>query len=320
MADTKKGSELYEKILKEISKAIIGKGEIKEALVLALVAGGHVLIEGLPGTAKTKLARSFAEAIGGKFKRIQFTPDMLPGDITGFYVYATGGNSRFIEGPIFANIVLADELNRTTPRTQSALLEAMQEYQVTAGGKKHDLDLPFFVLATQNPIEQEGTYPLPEAQLDRFMFNIFVDYPSPEEEMDIMRLTTTIQDLQLKKVLSGEDIISIQEIVRKVPIADHVIEYAMNIVRATRLTKPEAPEFIKEWLSWGAGPRATQYLILGGKARALLYGRHYVSCDDVASVSHPVLRHRLITNFNAEAEGITTDIITDRLLEHVPKS
>ena len=259
------------------------------------------------------------------FNRIQFTPDLMPSDITGTEVIqqdkSTGERTLvFIRGPVFANIILADEINRTPPKTQAALLEAMQEYQVTAGGRKHDLDLPFFVLATQNPIEQEGTYPLPEAQLDRFMFNIYVDYPTAEEEMDIMKLTTTIQDLQLEKVLSGKEILQIQEIVRKVPIADHVIQYAMNLVRSTRLMKEEAPDFVKEWLSWGAGPRATQYLILGGKARALLYGRYYVSCDDIAAVSHPVLRHRLITNFTAEAEGITTDTITDRLLEHVPKT
>ncbi len=325
LEQVKKLQDAYETIKKELSNNIVGMRQVIEELLIAIFCRGHCLLVGVPGLAKTLLIKSLAMCLDLKFNRIQFTPDLMPSDITGTEVIqqdkSTGERKLvFMSGPIFANIILADEINRTPPKTQAALLEGMQEYQVTAGGRKHDLDLPFFVLATQNPIEQEGTYPLPEAQLDRFMFNIFVDYPSVQEEMDIMRLTTTIQDLQLKKVLSGEDILKIQEIVRKVPIADHVIEYAMNIVRATRLTKVEAPEFVKEWLSWGAGPRATQYLILGGKARALLYGRHYVSCEDVAAVSHPVLRHRLITNFNAEAEGITTDTITDRLLEHVPQT
>jgi len=321
----KRLQEGYETIKKELANNIVGMQDVIEELLIAIFCRGHCLLVGVPGLAKTLLIKSLAMSLDLNFNRIQFTPDLMPTDITGTEVIqqdkSTGErNLVFIKGPIFANIILADEINRTPPKTQAALLEAMQEYQVTAGGRKHDLELPFFVLATQNPIEQEGTYPLPEAQLDRFMFNIYVDYPSAEEEMGIMRLTTTIQDLQLKKVLSGKEILNIQEIVRKVPIADHVIQYAMNLVRATRLTKDEAPDFVKEWLSWGAGPRATQYLILGGKARALLYGRYYVSCEDIAAVSHPVLRHRLITNFTAEAEGITTDTITDRLLEHIPKT
>jgi MoxR-like ATPase len=325
MEQVKHLQEGYAVIKKELGNNIIGMQDVIEELLIAIFCRGHCLLVGVPGLAKTLLIKSLAMCLDLEFNRIQFTPDLMPSDITGTEVIqqdkSTGERSLvFIKGPIFANIILADEINRTPPKTQASLLEAMQEYQVTAGGRKHDLDLPFFVLATQNPIEQEGTYPLPEAQLDRFMFNIYVDYPSAEEEMDIMKLTTTTQDLQLSKVLSGEQILQIQEIVRKVPIADHVIQYAMNIVRATRLTKTEAPDFVQEWLSWGAGPRATQYLILGGKARALLYGRYYVSCDDIAAVSHPVLRHRLITNFTAEAEGITTDTITDRLLEHVPQS
>ena len=316
--------ESYEIIKKELAHNIVGMESVIEQLLIAIFCRGHCLLVGVPGLAKTLLIKSLAMCLDLNFNRIQFTPDLMPADITGTEVIQEDkmtGERRlvFLKGPVFANIILADEINRTPPKTQAALLEAMQEYQVTAGGRRHDIEVPFFVLATQNPIEQEGTYPLPEAQLDRFMFNIFVDYPSETEEMDIMRLTTTIQDLTLKKVLSGKDISQIQEIVRRVPIADHVINYSMKIVRATRLTKQEAPDFIKEWLSWGAGPRATQYLILGGKARALLHGRYYVSCDDVAAISHPVLRHRLITNFNAEAEGVTTDHITDRLLEHVPK-
>ena len=325
MEQVKHLQEAYEVIKKELGHNIVGMQDVIEELLIAIFCRGHCLLVGVPGLAKTLLIKSLAMCLDLDFNRIQFTPDLMPSDITGTEVIQqdkTTGERKlvFIKGPVFANIILADEINRTPPKTQAALLEAMQEYQVTAGGRKHDLEVPFFVLATQNPIEQEGTYPLPEAQLDRFMFNIYVDYPSAEEEMGIMRLTTTIQDLQLKKVLSGKEILNIQEIVRKVPIADHVIQYAMNMVRATRLTKDEAPDFVKEWLSWGAGPRATQYLILGGKARALLYGRYYVSCEDIAAVSHPVLRHRLITNFTAEAEGITTDTITDRLLEHVPKT
>ncbi len=325
MQQVKHLQEGYDVIKKELGNNIVGMQDVIEELLIAIFCRGHCLLVGVPGLAKTLLIKSLAMCLDLSFNRIQFTPDLMPSDITGTEVIqqdkSTGERTLvFIKGPVFANIILADEINRTPPKTQAALLEAMQEYQVTAGGRKHDLSLPFFVLATQNPIEQEGTYPLPEAQLDRFMFNIYVDYPSVDEEMDIMKLTTTIQDLQLKKVLSGKEILQIQEIVRKVPIADHVIQYAMNLVRSTRLMKEEAPDFVKEWLSWGAGPRATQYLILGGKARALLYGRYYVSCDDIAAVSHPVLRHRLITNFTAEAEGITTDTITDRLLEHVPKT
>ncbi len=317
--------EAYEKLKKQLSKNIVGMEEVIEQLLIAIFCRGHCLLVGVPGLAKTLLIKSLAMCLNLKFSRIQFTPDLMPADITGTEVIqedkTSGGRQLvFLEGPIFANIILADEINRTPPKTQAALLEAMQEYQVTAGGTKHDLQLPFFVLATQNPIEQEGTYPLPEAQLDRFMFMINVDYPSEKEEFEIMKLTTTVQDLTLEPVLGGEEILKVQEIVRRVPIADHVVNYAIKLVRSTRIGKEEAPDFVQEWLSWGAGPRAAQYLILGGKARALLYGRYYVSCDDVAAVSYPVLRHRLITNFNAEAEGITTDRITGRLLELVPKT
>jgi MoxR-like ATPase len=247
----------------------------------------------------------------------------MPSDITGTEVIQEDRTSgqrefKFIRGPVFANVILADEINRTPPKTQAALLEAMQEHQVTAGGEKHPLPEPFFVLATENPIEQEGTYPLPEAQLDRFMFNIFVDYPEENEELDIIKLTTATYEAELSKVLSGEDIQNLQEIVRRVPVADHVINYALRLTRMTRVTKPESPEFIKNWVSWGAGPRASQFLILGGKARALLKGRFYVSTEDIREVAHPVLRHRIITNFSAEAEGVTPDKIIDRLIAEIP--
>jgi len=317
--------EAYKRLREQLAHNIIGMEEVIEQLLIAIFCRGHCLLVGVPGLAKTLLIKSLAMCLNLKFSRIQFTPDLMPADITGTEVIQedkTTGERQlvFLKGPIFANIILADEINRTPPKTQAALLEAMQEYQVTAGGKKQDLELPFFVLATQNPIEQEGTYPLPEAQLDRFMFMINVDYPSEQEEIEIMKLTTTVQDITLEPVLEREDILRVQDIVRRVPIADHVINYAIKLARSTRVGKPEAPDFIQEWLSWGAGPRAAQYFILGGKARALLYGRYYVSCDDVAAVAHPVLRHRLITNFNAEAEGITTDHITDRLLELIPKT
>jgi MoxR-like ATPase len=265
---------------------------------------------------------TLARCLSLSFNRIQFTPDLMPSDITGTEVIqedkATGERRfQFLRGPVFANIILADEINRTPPKTQAALLEAMQERQVTAGGKKHTLEQPFFVLATQNPIEQEGTYPLPEAQLDRFMFNILVEYPSEEEEFEIMRRTTTVQAEELSPVLSGGDILKLQELVRRVPISEHVMRYAMTIARATRVKTPDAPDFVREWLAWGAGPRASQYMILGGKARAVLKGRQHVAKEDVAKAAYPVLRHRLITNFNAEAEGISTDRVIDRLLDHV---
>jgi MoxR-like ATPase len=309
----------------ELARAIVGQTKVLDELLIALFCRGHCLLIGVPGLAKTLIIRTLAQVLSLKFARIQFTPDLMPADITGTEIIAedrhTGERSfRFLHGPIFANIILADEINRTPPKTQAALLEAMQEYQVTAGGTKYSLDQPFFVLATQNPIEQEGTYPLPEAQLDRFMFNILVDYPEETEEFDIVRLTTGAQQVELKPVLSREDILELQEIVRRVPAADHVIRYAMALARKTRVTKPDAPDFIKQWVSWGAGPRASQYLILGAKARAVLHGRYYVSCEDIQAVAYPVLRHRIITNFNAEAEGVTTDQIIARLIETTPRS
>jgi MoxR-like ATPase len=276
----------------------------------------------VPGLAKTLLIQTLAQVLELKFNRIQFTPDLMPSDITGTEVIqedkATGRREfKFLKGPIFANVILADEINRTPPKTQAALLESMQEFQVTVGGQRYTLERPFFVLATQNPIEQEGTYPLPEAQLDRFMFMVKVDYPSLDEEREILRRTTEANEVEISPVLSGNDILELQEIVRRVPIADHVMDYALKLTRSTRLTSPDAPAFVKEMLSWGAGPRASQYLVIGAKARAILKGRFYVAGEDVQAVAHPVMRHRLITNFSAEAEGINSDKVIDRLLAEI---
>ncbi|MCZ6601394.1 MAG: AAA family ATPase [Planctomycetota bacterium] len=320
----KKLQDGYQTIRKEMSKAIVGQEKVLEELMISIFAKGHCLLIGVPGLAKTLIISTLAETLSLSFSRIQFTPDLMPSDITGTEVIQedkTTGERKFhfLKGPIFANVILADEINRTPPKTQAALLESMQEHQVTAGGMRHVLEEPFFVLATQNPIEQEGTYPLPEAQLDRFMFNVLVDYPDKEEEYDIMRLTTAPQEIKVGPVMGREEILALQDIVRRVPIAEHVVRFAMTLARATRVTKEEAFPFIKEWLSWGAGPRASQYMILGGKARAVLHGRSYVSTDDIVAVAHPVLRHRLITNFNAEAEGITKDHIIDRLIESIPR-
>ena len=315
--------EGYDTIRRELGKVIVGQEKVIDELLISIFSRGHCLLVGVPGLAKTLMISTLAKTLSLSFNRIQFTPDLMPSDITGTEVIqedrATGARDfKFIKGPVFANVILADEINRTPPKTQSALLEAMQEHQVTAGGEKHELPAPFFVLATENPIEQEGTYPLPEAQLDRFMFNIFVDYPEQDEELEIIKLTTADHHVELDAVISGEDIMALQEIVRKVPVADHVINYALKLTRMTRITKDEAPDYIKGWLSWGAGPRASQYLILGGKARALLQGRFYVSTEDIRAVAHPVLRHRIITNFSAEAEGITPDKVIDRLLADIP--
>ncbi|MCR4314720.1 MAG: MoxR family ATPase [Planctomycetes bacterium] len=321
MVDALKRS--YDRLKEEIHKVIVGQDDVLDQILMCIFARGHALLVGVPGLAKTLMIRSLSDCLSLSFNRIQFTPDLMPADITGTEVIqeekGSGTRSfRFLQGPIFANIILADEINRTPPKTQAALLESMQEYQVTAGGRKHSLELPFFVLATQNPIEQEGTYPLPEAQQDRFMFNIMVDYPSQEEELQVMRFTTADRKAQLEKVIDANAILELQEIVRKVPVSEHVMRYAMNITRATRVTTPEALDFVKEWVAWGAGPRATQFLILGAKANAVLSGRYHVSADDVRKVAHPVLRHRIITNFTAEAEGITSDKIIDRLIETIP--
>jgi len=313
----------HEAIRAELAKVIVGQERVLEQLLIAIFARGHGLLLGVPGLAKTLMVSTLARALDLSFSRIQFTPDLMPSDITGTEVImedkSTGERSfRFLKGPIFANVILADEINRTPPKTQAALLEAMQERQVTAGGEKRPLPEPFFVLATQNPIEQEGTYPLPEAQLDRFMFEIVVNYPSEQEEFDILRLTTAPFEAALEHVLGASEILNLQRLVLKVPIADHVIRYAMRLARATRLDDPAAPDFVRRYVRWGAGPRAGQYMILGAKARAVLDGRYYVATDDIRAVAHPVLRHRIILNFNAEAEGISTDKLVDRLLEAVP--
>ena len=310
-------------LLNEIHKVIIGQDEVVELLMLALFARGHCLLVGVPGLAKTLLISTVAKVLKLKFSRIQFTPDLMPSDITGTDIIeedrTTGKRAfRFVHGPVFANVILADEINRTPPKTQAALLQAMQEYQVTAGGETHNLELPFFVLATQNPIEQEGTYPLPEAQLDRFMFMINVRYPARDEERAIVKATTADVRAEPACVLLGEDILKIQRIVRKIPVSDHVVDYAVELTRASRPKEgPTVPPFISEYLTWGAGPRAAQYLILGAKARAVFHGRYNVSCDDVRAIAHPVLRHRLFTNFNADAEGLDSDAIVSRLIQTV---
>lgn len=320
----RKVPEARRKLREELSRVIVGQESVIDELMLCLFSRGHALLVGVPGLAKTLLVRSLAQALDLSFARIQFTPDLMPADVTGTEVLqedrTTGARAfRFIPGPLFANVVLGDEINRTPPKTQAALLEAMQEYQVTCGGKRHSLDLPFFVLATQNPIEQEGTYPLPEAQLDRFMFLITVDYPTKDEERRILRLTTEGEMPPIRPVLTKSEILELQTIVRRVPIADHVLEFAVDLARKTRPSEGEAPDFIKTSVTWGGGPRASQFLVLGAKAHALLDGRPEASIDDVKAVAHPVLRHRVVTNFAASAEGITSDHLIDRLLGNTPR-
>lgn len=312
----------YRRIVDQLGRVIIGQRMVVEELLIAMLAGGHALLVGVPGLAKTLMVRTLSDTLNLSFNRIQFTPDLMPADITGTEVIqedkSTGGREfKFIPGPVFANVLLADEINRTPPKTQAALLEAMQEHQVTAGGKRHKLPDPFFVLATQNPIEQEGTYPLPEAQLDRFMFEILVEYPSEDEEFEIVRQTTITNNITIEKVLSYEEWLNLQALVRRVPVADSVIRYAMQFARLTR-QGDAMPDFIKQYVSWGAGPRASQYLILGAKARAILHGRPYVSIEDVQAVAAPVLRHRILTNFNAEAEGVRPDDIVKKLMALIP--
>ncbi len=316
-------ADAYKTIRAEMAKAIVGQEAVLEELLMCIFARGHAILEGVPGLAKTLMVSSLAQCLDLDFARIQFTPDLMPSDITGTEVIqedrSTGAREfKFLQGPIFSNIILADEINRTPPKTQAALLEAMQERQVSAGGKRMPMKDPFFVLATQNPIEQEGTYPLPEAQQDRFMFKIFVDYPQWDEEFDIVRLTTAVQQVTLAPVLDGPAIIALQQLIRRVPVSDHIIHYAMRLVRATRVTETDVPDVVREYVSWGAGPRACQFLILGGKVRAVLHGRKHVSTEDIQSVAKPVLRHRIVTNFNADAEGIDTDKVIERLLEVVP--
>jgi MoxR-like ATPase len=312
------------RLLAETSKVIVGQHDVLDQLLYAILARGHCLLVGVPGLAKTLMIRTVADALNLGFSRIQFTPDLMPSDITGTEVIqedrATGQRIfRFVHGPLFANVVLEDEINRTPPKTQAALLEAMQERQVTVAGTKHKLPEPFFVLATQNPIEQEGTYPLPEAQQDRFMLNIKVDYPDEDAEFQIVQATTGGAAATVERVLSASDLIEMQDLVRIVPVAPYVIRYALRFTRLTRKEKGDAPDFIKDYVTWGAGPRASQYLILAAKARAVLRGRPYVSCDDVRAVAPPVLRHRILTNFNAEADGMKPDDIVRRLIEIVPR-
>ena len=313
-------NQARERIQAEVRKVIIGQDDVIEHLLTALFANGHCLLVGVPGLAKTLLIRTLARVLDLKFSRIQFTPDLMPSDITGTEVLEERDGRRvfrFIKGPVFANVVLADEINRTPPKTQAALLQAMQEHEVTAGGETHALELPFFVLATQNPIELEGTYPLPEAQLDRFMYQVMVGYPSAAEEERIVAETTGAVEVQLRTALTGHEIMELQKLVRRVPASEHVVRYAVRLARATRPTEAGAPDFVHKWLSWGAGPRASQYMILGAKTRAVLHGRFAPGVDDVRAVAPAVLRHRLVTNFNAEADGVKTDRIVADLLAAV---
>jgi MoxR-like ATPase len=315
-------SNTVNRIKNEIVKVIVGQDEIIDQLLISLFSRGHCLLVGVPGLAKTLLIRTLAEVLDLKFSRIQFTPDLMPSDITGTEIIEEDAitkkrDFRFISGPIFANVVLADEINRTPPKTQAALLEAMQEHRVTTAGITYTLSEPFFVLATQNPIEQEGTYPLPEAQLDRFMFNLWLDYPSFEQEVKIVQTTTSQYLPTLEKIVNAEEIINFQNLVRKVPVADNVVEFAVRTSNLTRPTNGSSPKFIKDWITWGAGPRASQYLILASKAKAIISGRFTPNIDDVRAAVIPVLRHRIITNFNAEADGISSVGVIERLMKEV---
>ncbi|MEO0895388.1 MAG: MoxR family ATPase [Bacteroidota bacterium] len=313
-------AQKYQDLKKEISKVIIGQEDVVEKLLIALFCKGHTLLVGVPGLAKTLLVSTISQVLDLKFNRIQFTPDLMPSDIVGTEILEIDDDTnkkyfKFIKGPIFANIILADEINRTPPKTQAALLEAMQEKRVTIGGQVHILEKPFFVLATQNPIEQEGTYPLPEAQLDRFMFNLFVDYPSIEEEIEIVKQTTANREVELNTILTAEEIMYFQQLVRKVDVPDNVISYAVNLVNKTRINTPHASEEIKELISWGAGPRASQYLVLAGKALALLRGKYSPDIQEIQDVATSVLRHRIVASFTADAEGITTADIVQKLIK-----
>ena len=324
IAVAKKLGEATARLRAEVAKVIVGQEEVVEQMLVTLFCCQHALMVGVPGLAKTLLVSTLSELLGLSFKRIQFTPDLMPSDITGTDIIqedpSTGRRQfEFMQGPIFANMVLADEINRTPPKTQAALLEAMQERQVTAGVHTFPLAKPFFVLATQNPIEQEGTYPLPEAQLDRFMLNILVDYPARHEEAEILRRTTVQQAVDLSSVLTGEEIMSLQQVIRRVPVGDHIFEYVLDLVRKTRPADPSAPDYVKAWVDFGSGPRAGQNLVLGAKARALMHGRFHATTDDVAALVLPVMRHRIGTNFNAESEGVTTDDIVRRLVKETPR-
>jgi MoxR-like ATPase len=309
------------RIERELAKVIVGQKEAIHQLLIALFSGGHCLITGAPGLAKTLLVRSIAQIFHLQFQRIQFTPDLMPADITGTEILEETGEGRrrmqFVKGPIFANVILADEINRTPPKTQAALLEAMQEHQVTAAGVRYALDEPFFVLATQNPIEMEGTYPLPEAQLDRFLFNVIVDYLPEDDEVAVVRQTTSRRPEAIEPLFTGEDVLRFHEVVRKVPVAEDLIRYAVRLAAASRPGQPGAPDFVKEYVSWGAGLRAAQAAVLGAKARALLEGRFHVSPADIRALVHPTFRHRILLGYRAEADGVTVDALVDRLLEHV---
>ena len=314
--------EGYEQVTTEVHKIIVGQNEVVEQVLLTLFVGGNSIITGVPGLAKTLLVQTLADVLDLEYARIQFTPDLMPADITGTEVIQqnpeTGErNLQFVKGPVFTNILLADEINRTPPKTQSALLEAMQEHQVSADGETYQLEEPFLVLATQNPIELEGTYPLPEAQLDRFMFNIIIEHPPVEEELQVVRETTKTKDVAFEKPITGSDIIAFQKLVRRVPVSDAVMDFTVDMVRKTRPENPGAPKFIEQWIEYGASVRAAQYLILGGKARALLHGRYYVDFDDIRHLAAPILRHRILTNFHAQSEQVTTDQVIAQLLDTV---
>jgi MoxR-like ATPase len=306
----------------ELSKVIVGQGEVVEQLLLSLFAGGHCLITGAPGLAKTLLVRSISQIFHLKFQRIQFTPDLMPADITGTEILEQEPDGRrrmqFVKGPIFGNVILADEINRTPPKTQAALLEAMQEHQVTVGGQRYPLEEPFFVLATQNPIEMEGTYPLPEAQLDRFMFNVLIDYLPENDEVAVVQQTTSRRPAPIEPLFTGEDVRRFHDVVQRVPIAEDLVRYAVRIAGASRPGQPNTPKFVEDWVSWGAGTRAAQYMVLGAKSRALLAGRNHATADDIRAVAHPSLRHRILVGYRAEAEGVTAEQVIDRLLEYVP--
>ena len=313
----------HQRILGELSKAIIGQRDVTEQLLISLFAGGHCLITGAPGLAKTLLVRSIAQVFHLHFQRIQFTPDLMPADITGTEILDQGSDGhrrmQFVKGPIFGNVILADEINRTPPKTQAALLEAMQEHQVTVAGQRYPLEEPFFVLATQNPIEMEGTYPLPEAQLDRFMFNVMIDYLPEDDEVTVVKQTTSRKPEPIAPLFTGEDVRRFHEVVKRVPIADEVVRYAVRLSAASRPGQTNAPPFVTDWVSWGAGTRAAQYMVLGAKARALLQGRSLATVEDVRAVVYPVLRHRVLVSYRAEAEGITVEQVITRLLDHVPQ-
>ena len=304
----------YKELKEEIHKVIIGQDEVVDQVLISIFSRAHCLLVGVPGLAKTLLVNTIAETLGLSFNRIQFTPDLMPSDIVGSEILDESKQFKFIKGPLFSNVILADEINRTPPKTQSALLEAMQERRVTTAGKTFDLPAPFFVLATQNPIEQEGTYPLPEAQLDRFMFNVWVDYPSYIEELAIVKSTTSDTKVTLRKVLSGEQIMDYQDLIRRIPVADNVLEYAVQLAAKTRISNPDAPKITSDFITWGAGPRASQYLIIGAKCHAALRGRYSPDIDDVKTIAKAILRHRLVRNYRAEAEGYSMDQIIDELL------